>query len=95
VGRKREPGTLLSLPLIHSSTLRIPQETQAEEISNKFSNLKKEEKNRAKKIQDVEKTIQTLQADLEKPVEVENMTDVDDEIVRLFTSYICIFPTLE
>jgi hypothetical protein len=75
--------------------LRILQETQAEEISNKFSNLKKEEKNRAKKIQDVEKTIQTLQADLEKPVEVENMADVDDEIVRLFTSYICIFPTLE
>jgi hypothetical protein len=86
VGRKREAGTLLSLPLILSSTVRIPQEIQAEEIANKLSNLKKEEKNRAKKIQDVEKTIQTLQADLEKPVKVENMADVDQEIVRFFTS---------
>ena len=66
--------------------MRIPQEIQAEEIANKLSNLKKEEKNRAKKIQDVEKTIQTLQADLEKPVKVENMADVDQEIVRFFTS---------
>jgi hypothetical protein len=64
--------------------MRIPQETQAEEISNKLSNLKKEEKNRAKKIQEVEKTVQTLQADLEKPVKVENMADVDEEIVRLY-----------
>jgi hypothetical protein len=68
--------------MFFSSTIRIPQETQAEDISNKLSNLKKEEKNRAKKIQDVEKTVQKLQADLERPVEVESMTEVDEETVR-------------
>lgn len=67
--------------MFFSSTIRIPQETQAEDISNKLSNLKKEEKNRAKKIQDVEKTVQKLQADLERPVEVESMTEVDEETV--------------
>lgn len=62
------------------------QESRAEEISNKLSNLKKEEKNRAKKIQEVERTIQKLQEDLEKPVQIENMTEIDDEIVRLRAS---------
>ena len=67
--------------MFFSSTIRIPQETQAEDISNKLSNLKKEEKNRAKKIQDVEKTVQKLQTDLERPVEVESMTEVDRKSV--------------
>lgn len=59
------------------------QESRAEEISNKLSNLKKEEKNRAKKIQEVERTIQKLQEDMAKPVQFENMTEIDDEMVRL------------
>jgi hypothetical protein len=71
--------------------ISIPQESQAEETSNKLSNLKKEEKNRAKKIQDMERAISMLQADLEKPVEVESMAAVDEEIVRLFTSWVVSF----
>lgn len=59
------------------------QESRAEEISNRLSNLKKEEKNRAKKTQEVERTIQKLQEDMAKPVQFENMTQIDDEMVRL------------
>jgi hypothetical protein len=77
--------------LPHSLTIRIPQETQAEETSNKLSNLKKEEKNRAKRIQDMERTVSMLQADLEKPAEVESMAEVDEEIVRPFTSSVVPF----
>ena len=60
------------------------QETRAEEISNSLSNLKKEEKNRAKKIQDVERLVQTLQADLAKPIQVEDMSKIDEENVCFF-----------
>ncbi|KAI9434892.1 P-loop containing nucleoside triphosphate hydrolase protein [Lactarius indigo] len=59
---------------------------QAEEISNKLSNLKNAEKARAKKIQDIETTIRRLQADLEKPRDVENMEDLDEEGRRLAQS---------
>jgi len=59
------------------------QESRAEEISNRLSNLKKEEKSRAKKTQEVERTIQKLQEDMAKPVQFENMTQIDDEMVRL------------
>lgn len=59
----------------------ITQETRAEEISNSLSNLKKEEKNRAKKIQDIEQLVQKLQADLAKPVQVEDMSEIEEESV--------------
>ena len=78
-----------------SSTSRILQESRAEDISNKLSNLKKEEKSRVKKIQDVERTIQSLQADLAEPIEVENMTEIDDETVRLYPFRECAFPDFE
>lgn len=67
------------------------QESRAEEISNKLSNLKKEEKNRAKKIQEVERIIQKLQEDLAKPFQTENMTEIDDEIVRFSAFAKCVF----
>ena len=59
----------------------ITQETRAEEISNSLSNLKKEEKNRAKKIQDIEQLFQKIQADLAKPVQVEDMSEIEEESV--------------
>lgn len=59
----------------------ITQETRAEEISNSLSNLKKEEKNRAKKIQDIEQLVQKIQADLAKPVQVEDMSEIEEESV--------------
>jgi len=71
-----------------------PLESRAEEVSNKLSNLKREEKNRAKKIQDVERTIQNVQADLAKPIQVESMTEIDDEMVRLCPFIECTFPNL-
>ncbi|KAI0287939.1 hypothetical protein B0F90DRAFT_1827934 [Multifurca ochricompacta] len=58
-------------------------ETQAEEISNKLSNLKKEEKSRAKRVQELEKGVQMLQADLAKPLEVEDIAAIDEDIRRL------------
>jgi len=59
----------------------ITQEARAEEISNSLSNLKKEEKTRAKKIQEIERLVQTLQADLAEPVQIEDMSEIDDEMV--------------
>jgi hypothetical protein len=44
-------------------------------------NLKKEEKNRAKKIQEFERLVQTLQTDLAKPTQVEDMSEIDEEMV--------------
>ncbi|KAH9983439.1 hypothetical protein BJV74DRAFT_797421 [Russula compacta] len=78
---------LASFYLIFSSTGHTTQESRAEEISNRLSNLKKEEKDRAKKIHDVERVVQTLQAELEKPIKVENMTDIDEEMRRLNQSH--------
>ena len=85
---------LTSVHLVFSSTRCATQESRAEEISNKLSNLKREEKNRAKKIQDVERTIQNVQADLAKPIQVESMTEIDDEMVRLCPFVECTFPNL-
>jgi hypothetical protein len=59
----------------------VTQETRAEEISNNLSNLKKEEKSRARKIQEFERLVQTLQADLAKPIKVEDISEIDGEIV--------------
>jgi hypothetical protein len=85
---------LMSGHLVSSSTHCTTQESRAEEVSNKLSNLKREEKNRAKKIQDVERTIQSVQADLAKPIQVESMTEIDDEMVRLCPFVECTFPNL-
>jgi len=60
------------------------KDTQAEEISNKLSNLKTAERTRARKIQDMESNIRKLQAELE-PRDVENNDDIEEEIVRSFT----------
>jgi hypothetical protein len=73
-------------------TCRSSQESQAEDISNKLSNLKKEEKSRAKKIQEIEQSIQKLQAELAKPLQVENMSEIDEEIVRPFPFAGCALP---
>ncbi|KAI0264050.1 hypothetical protein BGY98DRAFT_1192298 [Russula aff. rugulosa BPL654] len=62
-------------------------ETRAEEISNSLSNLKKEEKSRMKKIQEVERLVQNLQADLAKPIKVEDISEIDEEIGRLNQSH--------
>jgi hypothetical protein len=59
----------------------VTQETRAEDISNNLSNLKKEEKSRARKIQEFERLVQTLQADLAKPIKVEDISEIDGEIV--------------
>ena len=69
----------------------ITQETRAEEISNSLSNLKKEEKNRAKKIQDIEQLVQKIQADLAKPVQVEDMSEIEEESVCSPPFAKCIF----
>lgn len=65
----------------------ITQETRAEEISNSLSNLKKEEKSRAKKIQEIERLVQNLQADLAKPIKIEDISEIDEEIVRYILSF--------
>ena len=77
---------ILSVHLEFSLIGYITQEARAEEISNSLMNLKKEEKNRAKKIQEFERLVQTLQADLAEPIQVEDMSDIDEEIVCLFFS---------
>jgi len=80
MGTKRDKSEKLvchSLQYLHLAFRRTPQ---AEEISSKLSNLKSAEKQRAKKIQDAEATIRKMQADLEKPRNVENMDDIEGEM---------------
>lgn len=68
-------------PRFHLAFLK---DTQAEEISNKLSNLRTAEKTRARKIQDIEANIRKMQAEM-APRDVENMEDIEEEIVRSFT----------
>jgi len=84
---------LSSVHQVSSLTSCTTQEARAEEISNSLSSLKKDEKNRAKKIQEVERTIQKLQGELEKPIQVENMSKIDEEMVRSSLLTGCIFQT--
>ena len=80
--------TCLSVRLRFTLNCCIAQETRAEEISNSLSNLKKEEKSRAKKIQESERRIQLLQEDLAKPIQVEDISEIEEEIVCfLFTHH--------
>jgi len=73
--------TLLSVRLEFSPIGWLHYPGSASWISNSLSNLKKEEKNRAKKIQESERAVQNLQADLAKPIPVEDMSEIDEEIV--------------
>ena len=52
---------------------------------DKLQNIKKEEKARVKKIKALETEIAKIKLDLSKPVETENMDDLNAELVR-FTS---------
>jgi hypothetical protein len=51
-------------------------------VTDKLQNLKKEEKARIKKIKTLETEIAKIKSDLEKPVETENMDDLNAELVR-------------
>jgi hypothetical protein len=42
---------------------------------------KKEEKIRAKKVQETERLVQTLHADLAEPIQIEDMSEIDEEMV--------------
>jgi hypothetical protein len=59
----------------------ICKDTQAEEISNKLSNLKSAENARAKKIRDTEANILRTKAEL-APRDVESIEDIEEESVR-------------
>jgi hypothetical protein len=56
-------------------------------VIDKLQNLKRDEKARVKKIKALETEIGKIKLDLEKPVETENMDDINTELVR-FTRYL-------
>jgi hypothetical protein len=56
------------------------KDTQAEEISNKLSNLKSAENARAKKIRDTEANILKMKAEV-APRDVESTEDIEEESV--------------
>ena len=64
------------------------QDTDAEELIVKLQNLKKQEKTRVKKIKLLETEINKIKTELEKPVEAENMDDLNAELVRFRTRLI-------
>lgn len=89
-----ENEKLVTLTPGHSELLPtgpITQEMRAEEISCSLSNLKKEEKSRAKKIQDIERQVQVLHADLANPIQVEDMSEIDEEMACFSPFATCTF----
>ena len=57
------------------------QESQAEDLKNKLDNLKKTEKNRLKKIENLEKEIARIQHQIDNPPEFEDVNALNSEIV--------------
>ena len=77
-------------------TNNFSQENEAEEITNKLDGLKRAEKDRAKKIKDLENQIKKIQDEIDNPPEVEDLQAINNEIVRcdLSTSRLMTLPLI-
>ncbi|KAG6373746.1 hypothetical protein JVT61DRAFT_5888 [Boletus reticuloceps] len=58
-------------------------ENEAEDFTNKLDGLKRAEKDRAKKIKDLENQIRKMQNDIDNPPEVEDLEPINNEIRQL------------
>jgi hypothetical protein len=58
------------------------KESEAEDVTIKLQDLKKNEKDRLKRIKALETEIAKITSELEKPVETEKMEDINDDLVR-------------
>lgn len=88
MGRKWEENEKLVRDGIHllyncSHELSFDQGEDAQTIQRELSSLKKEEKARVRKIQDLEKQIRHLQQSIDNPPDVENMDAIQEQIVRI------------
>lgn len=58
------------------------QENEAEEVSNKLIGLKRAERDRTKKIKDLENQIRNMQNEIENPPKLEDLQAINNQIVR-------------
>ena len=72
-------------PVPHSEQqtqiLTVLQENEAEGVANKLDGLKRAEKDRAKKIKDIENQIRKMQHEIDNPPEVEDLEPINNQIV--------------
>lgn len=73
------PGFFWGLCLTYSCCRY--KETDAIELTNKLNDLKKNEKDRLRKIQDIQSKIEQMQHDLDNPPEIEDMTAIEQDMV--------------
>ena len=70
------------VPYSEQQTLTALQENEAEEVANKLDGLKRAERDRAKKIKDLENQIRKMQHEVDDPPEVEDLEPINNQIVR-------------
>jgi hypothetical protein len=71
-----------SFSLFISNTTACIQENEAEELTMKLDLLKKEEKERGKKIKNLEADIVKVKAEIDNPVKLEKVEVLIEEAVR-------------
>lgn len=57
------------------------QENEAEDVTNRLDGLKRAEKDRAKKIKDLENQLRKMQDELDNPPKLEDLEAINNEIV--------------
>lgn len=69
-------------PPSEPQTLNVLQENEAEEVTNRLDGLKRAEKDRAKKIKDLENQVRKMQNEIDNPPEMEDLEAINNAIVR-------------
>lgn len=72
------------VPPSERQTLNSLQENDAEDITNRLDGLKRAEKDRAKKIKDLENQIRKMQNEIDDPPELEDLQAINNAIVRYY-----------
>lgn len=70
------------VPPFERQILNSLQENETEDVTNKLIGLKRAEKDRAKKIKDLENQIKKMQNEIDNPPEVEDLQAINNELVR-------------
>lgn len=63
-------------------TLTSLQEAEAEDVTNTLGDLKRAEKDRAKKIKDLQNQIRKMQHEIDNPPKLEDLEPINNALVR-------------
>jgi hypothetical protein len=75
--------------MLHSLNASCIQDTEAEDLTLKIEDIKKNEKNRARRIKNLQVEIAKMTSELETPLQTESTSDLNDELVSFAYSIPC------